>query len=138
MDKKWAPSGSRNGIAHARQSSARPVLGPLPGRDEQGDHRPIRIRRMPGAARIDRIFARTELMRLLRPIRQFLMERHSALDAADDFLARRMNLPARPRFVETIERDDPAFVEIVGMALAIGFIPFKAGEFGLGHGAGAM
>src|SRR5881392_4068688 len=89
---------------------------------------------MPGAGRIDRIFAWAEIVALPGSVRQFLVQRQMTLDAGDDFVARGMHLPTRPRFLESVERDDPPLVEIVGVALFIFLIPFEAGERGLGNG----
>ena len=58
-----------------------------------------------------------------------------ALKAAHHFVARRMNLPARPGFLEAVHRDDAAFIEIVAMALLILVVPFEAGELGFRNGS---
>ena len=55
-----------------------------------------------------------------------------ALDAADDLVAGRVHLPARPRRVEAEKRDQPAFRTVAAMAFAVGFVPAHvAGELGL-------
>ena len=95
--------------------TARPIDRVLARRDEQGHHRLVGVRRMPGAARIDRIVARAKFLRLLRTIRQLLVQGHVALDDADDFLALRMHFPARPALLETEQADDPTFVEVVAV-----------------------
>src|SRR5438105_7645052 len=90
---------------------------------------------MPYAGWIDRILAGAELVRLRGSIGQLLMQCHVALDAADHLMAVRMHLPARPRLVEAVHRDDAALIEIVRVALAIALVPFEARKFGLGDGS---
>src|SRR6185503_9780857 len=84
-----------------------------------------------------RIVAGTELVALLRSVRQLLLKRHVPLKAADDLLSRRMHFPAAPALLEPEQADDSAFLEVVGVALAIGFVPVDTGELRLGDGAGA-
>jgi hypothetical protein len=65
------------------------------------------------------------------------MERHVSLHAADNLLPRWMHLPAGPRLLEPEQRDEPAFVEIVRVALSIFLVPFEAGESRLSNSASA-
>jgi hypothetical protein len=67
-----------------------------------------------------------------------LAQRHVALDAADDLITRGVHLPARPRLVEAVERDEAALGSVVAMAPLVILIPAHvAGEFGLRDGAAA-
>src|SRR5260221_10943143 len=60
-----------------------------------------------------------------------------ALNNADDLVPDGVHLPAGPTFLEAEQADDPAFVEIAGVSVAIFLIPFRAGELRLGHRLGS-
>jgi hypothetical protein len=74
---------------------------------------------------------------LLSSAGELLVESHRPFDAADDLMSRRVNLPALPALVETVERNESALRPVIRVALLIGIIPFHPGEFGLGDGRGA-
>jgi hypothetical protein len=76
-------------------------------------------------------------MRPLRSVGKILVQGHLPLEAADHFVARRVHFPAGPRLLEAKETDDSALVQIIGMALAIGLIPFGTSELRLIDGAGS-
>src|SRR6185295_11024803 len=95
------------------------------------------VRRVPRSELVDRIIAGAELVALLRPVGQLLMQRQMPLDDADHFIARRMHLPARPRLLEAIEAGQPALVEVVAVPLHIAIVPVHPGELRLRDGARA-
>src|SRR6185437_2426833 len=91
---------------------------------------------MPDAARVDGVFARAQ-RGLVRSVRQLLDERDLAGGADHRLVAHRVPLPARPVFAEGVERDEPSFIAVGGIAFDVGRIPFHAGELGLRRRAGA-
>src|SRR5678815_1216446 len=60
------------------------------------------------------------------------------LKAADDLLARRMHLPARPALLEAEQADDAALFEVIRVALFVAVVPFHACELRLGDRLGAQ
>src|SRR5439155_5172047 len=71
------------------------------------------------------------------PVRQLLVQGHVTLDDADHLFTMRVHFPAGPALLEAEQADEPPLLEIVGVALAIGFVPVETGELGLGHGTRA-
>src|SRR5436305_274639 len=122
-------------VAAPIRRSPRPVRSVFADRDKQSGDRLVRVCGMPRTRWVDRIFSRPKLVRLLRSVRQLLVQGHMSLDAAHDLIARGVRFPARPALLEPEKADQASFLHVAGVPLLIILVPFEARELRLRDGA---